>query len=34
MKGIVMFCLFMLGEYVIDRDIIQADIMGKMKYGS
>lgn len=29
-----MFCLFIFGEYVIERDIKQADMIGKIKYGS
>lgn len=31
MKDIVIFCLFIVGEYVIERDIKQAEIIGKMK---
>lgn len=34
MNGIVTFCLFIVGEYVIDKDIIQAETKGSMKYGS
>lgn len=31
MKDIVIFCLFMVGEYVIESDIKHAEIIGKIK---
>ena len=30
-KDMVIFCLFIVGEYVIDRDIKHAEMIGKMK---
>jgi len=34
MKGMVMFCLFIEGEYMIEIDITEAEISGNINVGS